>query len=139
MRYQLPLTVNPKPDTLIIMSTRGNARRAVRVGWFDFLVGKTACRLEATRLLEPGVGEGDVSVFFRDATSGHDTYGVGRYLDPERLPNGNFVLDFNAAYNPACAVSDHYNCPIPSRANTLKVAIRAGEKDSHYHEPNPPN
>ena len=39
------------------------------------------------------------------------------------------MLDFNNAYNPACAVSEHYNCPIPPRANTLKVAIRAGEKD----------
>lgn len=132
--YELPLTPNPKPDTTIIMSTRGNARRAVRVGWFDFMVGKTPCRLEAARLLEPGVGESDIGVFFRDATTGVETYGVGRYLDPERLPNGNYVLDFNAAYNPACAVSDHYNCPIPSRANTLKVAIRAGEKDSHYHD-----
>jgi len=43
------------------------------------------------------------------------------------------VLDFNEAYNPACAFSDHYNCPIPPKANTLAVAIRAGEMDSHYH------
>jgi uncharacterized protein (DUF1684 family) len=42
------------------------------------------------------------------------------------------VLDFNSAYNPACAFSDYYNCPIPSKANTLTVAIRAGEMDSHY-------
>jgi hypothetical protein len=50
-----------------------------------------------------------------------------------RLPDGRYVLDFNSAYNPACAVSDHYNCPIPSRANTLPVAVRAGEMDAHYH------
>jgi uncharacterized protein (DUF1684 family) len=43
------------------------------------------------------------------------------------------MLDFNFAYNPACAFSDHYNCPIPSQANTLPVAIRAGEMDSKYH------
>jgi uncharacterized protein len=131
-RYELPLTTNPSPDTIVIMSTRGNARRAVRVGWFDFLVGRTKCRLEATRLLEPGVGEKDFGIFFRDATTGKETYGVGRYIDPERLPDGRFVLDFNLAYNPACAYSEHYNCPIPPRANALKVAIRAGEKDAHY-------
>ena len=132
-RYELPLTPNPKPETVMIMSTVGNQRRAQQVGWFDFLVGKTAYRLEAVRLLEPGVGENDISVLFRDATSGHDTYALGRYVDPKKLPNGNYVLDFNEAYNPACAFSDHYNCPIPPKANTLAAAIRAGEMDSHYH------
>jgi hypothetical protein len=132
-RYLLPLTPNPKPDTVIILSTRGNRRRAVRVGWFDFRVGRSACRLQATRLLEPGVGENDISVLFRDATTGRESYPVGRYVDPERLPDGRYVLDFNLCYNPACAVSEHYNCPIPPRENLLKVAIRAGEKDAKYH------
>ncbi len=131
-RYELPLTPNSKPDTVIILSTRGSRRRAVRVGWFDFMAGKTACRLEATRLLEPGVGENDLAVFFRDATTGKESYGVGRYVDPQRLPDGRYLLDFNLAYNPACAVSEHYNCPLPPRANALRVAIRAGERDSHY-------
>jgi uncharacterized protein len=132
-RYVLALTPNPKPDTVIIQSTRGNRRRALRVGWFDFAVKGTPCRLEATRLLEPGVGENDVSLFFRDATTGKESYPTGRYVDPERRPDGLYVLDFNLCYNPACAVSDHYNCPIPPKANVLKVAIRAGEKDAHYH------
>jgi hypothetical protein len=54
-------------------------------------------------------------------------------VDPKLQPDGHYLLDFNLAYNPACAFSDHYNCPLPTKANTLKVAIRAGEKDSHYH------
>jgi len=131
-RFVAPLTPNPRPDTVIIMSTRGNARRARLAGWFDLVVGGKPVRLEAHQLLEPGVDEKSVSLFFRDATTGHESYGVGRYLEPERLPDGRWVLDFNNAYNPACAVSPYYNCPIPSRANTLKVAIRAGEKDAHY-------
>ena len=132
-RYELPLATNPKPETVVIMSTRGSQRRAERVGWFDFMVRETPCRLEATRLLEPGVGENDIDVLFRDATSEKEPYSLGRYVDAKKLPNGNYLLDFNAAYNPACAFSDHYNCPIPPRANALKVAIRAGEMDSHYH------
>jgi uncharacterized protein (DUF1684 family) len=126
------LTPNAKPDTTVILSTRGNRRHAVRVGWFDFKVNGTPCRLEATRLLEPGVGEKDFGLFFTDATTGKETYGVGRYLDPEPRPDGLYVLDFNRCYNPACAYSEHYNCPIPPTANRLKVAIRAGEMDSHY-------
>jgi hypothetical protein len=47
---------------------------------------------------------------------------------------GTTFLDFNRAYSPACAFSDYYNCPIPPKSNTLKVAIRAGEMNSHYHK-----
>jgi uncharacterized protein (DUF1684 family) len=132
-RYELPLTPNPKPETIVILSTRGNQRNAQRVGWFDFLVGTTPVRLEAVRLLEPGVGEHDLGIFFRDATTGKESYPLGRYVDVTRLANGHYLLDFNLAYNPACAFSDHYNCPIPPRANALSVAIRAGEMDSKYH------
>lgn len=131
-RFAVALTPNPRPDTTIIQSTRGNLRRALRVGWFDMKISGKACRLEAHRLLEPGSGESSVSVFFRDATTGSETYGVGRYVEPEKLADGRFVIDFNNAYNPACAFSLYYNCPIPSKANTLPVAIHAGEKDPHY-------
>ena len=79
-----------------------------------------------------GVGERDLSVFFRDETTGKDSYEVGRYVEPERQADGTYVLDFNNAYNPACAVSPHYNCPIPPKYNKLKVAIKAGEKDAKY-------
>jgi uncharacterized protein (DUF1684 family) len=132
-RYELALTPNPKPETTVIMSTRGNQRRADKVGWFDFVVGTTPVRLEALRLLEPGVGENDLGIFFRDATTGKESYELGRYVDVKKLANDNYLLDFNFTYNPACAYSDHYNCPIPPKANVLPVAIRAGEMDAHYH------
>ena len=127
------MTPNPTPDVVLVMSTRGNQRRAQRVGWFDFVVAGQPCRLEALRLLEPGVDESALSVFFRDATAGKGTYELGRYVDATPAANGAYLLDFNMAYNPACAFSDHYNCPIPPRANILTVAIRAGEMDSRYH------
>jgi uncharacterized protein (DUF1684 family) len=133
-RYILPLKANPRKDTVVILSTRGNRRKALRVGWFEFEVGKTACRLEVNRLLEPGVGEKSYSVFFRDLTSGTESYAVGRYVEAEQLPGGRFLLDFNSAYNPACAFSPHYNCPIPPMANDLQVRIPAGEMDAHYME-----
>jgi len=133
LRYELPLTPNPKPETVVIMSTRGNRRQATKVGWFDFSVEGKPARLEAVRLLEPGVGENDLGIFFRDATTGKESYALGRYVDVKKLENGRYLLDFNFAYNPACAFSDHYNCPIPPRENVLPAAVRAGEMDSHYH------
>jgi uncharacterized protein len=132
-RYELPLERDSKSEKFIIMSTRGNRRSVERVGWFDFYAGDTLCRLEATRLLEPGAGENDAEIFFRDATSGKETYPLGRYVGAKKLNNGNYLLDFNLAYNPACAFSNFYNCPIPPKSNTLQLAIRAGEMDAHYH------
>lgn len=131
-RFVAPLIPNPAADTVVIQSTRGNLRRAVKVGWFEFPIGGKTARLEATRLLEPGVGERDMSLFFRDATTGKETYSVGRYVEPELLPDGSYLIDFNVAYNPACAFSTHYNCPIPPRSNVIKTALRVGEMDSNY-------
>ncbi len=134
-RFVLPLTPNPRPDTLVILSTRGNQRPALRVGWFDFIVDGKPQRLEVTRLLEPGVGDEDYGVFFRDRTCDDgESYDLGRYVNPEKVADGRFLLDFNYAYSPACAYSPYYNCPIPPKANRLNVAIRAGEMNSHYME-----
>ena len=133
-RFILPMIRNTSPDTVVILSTRGNQRNALLEGWFELTIDDVPCRLEVSRLLEPGIGENMYSIFFRDATSGKETYAVGRYLDIEQLPSGDFVLDFNLAYNPACAVSPFYNCPLPPAENALPVRIMAGEKDAHYEE-----
>jgi uncharacterized protein len=132
-RYELPLKLDSRQEKITIMSTRGNNRAAERIGWFDFYVGDQAFRLSATRLLEPGSKDDSVSVFFKDATTGKETYPLGRYVDVKKLTNGKYLLDFNLAYNPACAFSEYYNCPVPPKENRLSVAICAGEKDSHYH------
>ncbi len=67
---------------------------------------------------------------FRDATSGRETYGAGRYLEVEPPgPGGRVVVDFNLAYNPYCCYDDRWSCPLPPRENWLDVPIRAGEKD----------
>ena len=64
---------------------------------------------------------------FVDGQANKETYGAGRYLDPEVLPDGRFHIDFNLAYNPYCAYNDLYSCPLTPFENRLKVAIRAGE------------
>ena len=68
---------------------------------------------------------------FGDATTGFESYGGGRYMEfhiPD-IKNNKVILDFNKAYNPYCAYTTGYNCPIPPIENLLKVAVRAGEKD----------
>ena len=70
---------------------------------------------------------------FRDATSGHETYSGGRYLEvPNPLKTedekAEGVFDFNFAYNPFCAYNDGYVCPLPPEANWLGSKITAGEQ-----------
>lgn len=65
---------------------------------------------------------------FRDATSGRETYGAGRYLEVEPPRGGRVVVDFNYAYNPYCAYNEAWSCPLPPVENWLRVPIRAGEK-----------
>jgi len=38
------------------------------------------------------------------------------------------VLDFNYAYNPSCAYSPRWVCPLPPIEDRLYISIRAGEK-----------
>jgi uncharacterized protein (DUF1684 family) len=64
---------------------------------------------------------------FRDATSGNETYGGGRYLDVTLSKETTVVIDFNLSYHPYCAYSTRYSCPIVPDENKLYVPIRAGE------------
>lgn len=69
---------------------------------------------------------------FTDLTNGDETYGGGRYIDLERQPGTEWVLDFNRAYNPYCAYNKKYSCPIPPAENHLDYRIEAGVKYGGY-------
>jgi uncharacterized protein len=108
-------------------------RRAGRLG---FSVADEACRLTVFSLVGYG---GGLFLPFRDATSGRETYGGGRYLfDTAKNTDGlalelrarspEVVIDFNYAYNPSCAYDARWACPLAPRENWLTVPIRAGEK-----------
>lgn len=128
--------LEPDPAPLDIASTASAARPAERAGWVRFTIAGVACRLAATRLLEPGVPAGHLDVYFQDATTGNESYEVGRYVSLEG-EGDEVVLDFNLAYNPACSLSPYYNCPIPPRENHLSVPIRAGEMRPRRSAPTP--
>jgi uncharacterized protein len=77
---------------------------------------------------------GGAFLCFRDATSGRESYGGGRYvLDTVKGADlgedgGRLVLDFNFAYNPSCAYDPGWVCPLAPPANRLSVAVEAGER-----------
>lgn len=64
---------------------------------------------------------------FTDLTNGITSYEGGRYIEL-RLPKkgDTLFLDFNKAYNPYCAYSLTYSCPIVPAENHLDVSIEAG-------------
>lgn len=70
---------------------------------------------------------------FIDLTNGESTYGGGRYIDFRIPESKEVILDFNKAYNPYCAYSGKYSCPIPPKENDLEIEIFAGVKllDKH--------
>jgi hypothetical protein len=71
---------------------------------------------------------GGLWIIFADPTTAESTP-FFRFLDtsapdPE---TGRLTLDFNRAYLPPCAFTDHYVCPVPPHGNTLAQPVRAGE------------
>lgn len=66
---------------------------------------------------------------FTDSTNSILTYGAGRYIDLQIPKEGNtIILDFNKAYNPFCAYSDGYSCPLVPKDNNIDMEILAGIK-----------
>lgn len=73
--------------------------------------------------------DGGLSLHFRDATSGRQTYGGGRILrtdDP--APDGTLVIDLNRTVNLPCAFIAHATCPLPPAGNAVTVPVEAGER-----------
>lgn len=63
---------------------------------------------------------------FTDKTNGFESYGGGRYIDLLIPETDTLLLDFNKSYNPYCAYSKKYSCPVPPKENALPVKIEAG-------------
>jgi len=130
-RYELEMHEPEKKQTLEVADTGGQTRSLWRWGQFHFDVAGRRCTLHAYKS-DPD--EDRLFVPFRDETTGRETYSAGRYLDLEPYGNltqeGKWIVDFNEAYNPWCAYSEHYVCPFVPPENWLQVPIRAGEK--HY-------
>ena len=122
-------TVEPAPsiEPVDFQTSRGWLKRFQRVGLARFtLQGKPVTLGLFSDETEVAKSK-RLSMFFLDDLSGHETYGVGRYIDIEvtGLPK-TLTIDFNRAYNPNCARSPHYNCPLAT--DHIPVALRAGEK-----------
>jgi uncharacterized protein (DUF1684 family) len=136
--YRVPARVAPGDGTELTIDTGGEdgAVRYRRAGILEFELHGQDCRLTILSLVQYA---GGLFVPFRDRTSGHGTYGGGRYLfDTAKDTDGlvlevtpgstEVVIDFNYAYNASCAYSPRWACPLAPPENHLQVEVRAGEK-----------
>jgi hypothetical protein len=115
---------HPPGKTLPVGNIVGTVDDVPNPGVVEFERDGQTFRLEA---LDQGSDE--LFLVFADRTSGHDSYGAGRYLYVSKPdPQGRVRLDFNHAYNPPCVFTPFATCPLPPLENRLDLAITAGEK-----------
>ncbi|MGB1249161.1 MAG: DUF1684 domain-containing protein [Candidatus Promineifilaceae bacterium] len=128
----LIVEVDVKPikslETLAIPTSSGAEANYTKWGKVTFAVDG-----EMTTLTILSDQSGGLFLPFRDATSGSETYGAGRYMDDHRpaieyIGRNKLRLNFNYAYSPYCAYNPNYSCPLPPRENWLTLPIHAGEK-----------
>lgn len=127
LAYRVVARLEPfadKTQKLVVRMSDGSEEVYDKFAHAVFNLNGETCRLLVVKLKDT------YSILFRDATSGKETYGGGRYLDipPANLTDTQVLLDFNEAYNPYCAYTESYACPIPPPENRLSVVVKAGER-----------
>jgi len=132
---RLDASVPGAGDHAEIATSTGQVRHMTVAG--DVVFDAEGAEHRLTSFISDRDGYQVLFIPFRDATSGKETYGSGRYLEApfdSETPDDPVELDFNFAYNPSCVYSAAYDCPYPPRQNQLQVAVRAGER-LPYDEP----
>ena len=116
------------------MKTSGSATQVYRkYGLLTFKIHDTLLQLnvyQSQSLMTSNDYADYLFIPFTDITTGKESYTGGRYIDYKMgdIRNNKLQLDFNKAYNPYCAYTTGYNCPIPPAENDLSISIKAGEK-----------
>ena len=132
-RVEASVTVHNDPEPVEMETTASNPVRYLRVVTFEFELDSSDYTLSGYR--QKGE-DGEIFVPFRDKTTGQESYYQGRYMDlepEEPLTDGDVVtLDLNLTYNPFCAYSETFACPLPPEENWMKTSVRAGEKAPEF-------
>lgn len=121
-------------DEVVIMPTySGKEKEFIRIARVAFEIDHrkdTLTLFKNVKLMQNWEYRDHLFLPFKDFTNGESTYGGGRYIDLnfKDIRNEELIIDFNQCYNPWCAYSDGFNCPIPPVENHLDMAVLAGEK-----------
>lgn len=133
LRFDLALERYAKPEAVRMQTSKGEVQDYLKVGQIHFPVNGEQAALQ---VYESEDNPDSYFVPFVDATAPVETYGAGRYLEPEPIGMDKLLVDFNTAYNPYCVYDPQkWSCPLPPAENRLKVRIEAGEKNFHEKKP----
>lgn len=127
-RVRARLMRYPQPKTVHLAASRGDDKDLSAIGILRFALPSGV--EESMEAYLEQAGSSRLFLIFRDGTSGKPdgSYGAGRFLYAQLGSDDAVWLDFNQAWNPLCAYSAYFHCPLPPRSNWLKTAIPVGEK-----------
>ncbi len=119
---------DPNVPEIILDTERGLTKAFYRLGFAKFSISGEDYEMP---LYTGTTNPDEIDSFFTgfvDDTTGAETYGTGRYVPISgfgSFPPKTLKIDFNYAYNPYCARSRAYNCPVISFA--INAPMRFGE------------
>ncbi len=132
-RLTARFTPDPKLPPRVFKTSRGTDKQFFHAGDASFTLKGRNVRLPFYTDSQDPRKITDISAFFRDELTNNGAYGAGRYVDIADFgpfPPRTVTIDFNEAYNPNCARSPHYTCPLA--VDEIPLAMKAGEKDPHF-------
>jgi uncharacterized protein len=132
--YQAKFQWLKKPKIAKIQRSDGSTKKMPIVAQLEFKLKKQSQILSIYKFDDEDLNNQDViMLIFRDKSNGKQTYGAGRFLNlklPKKLgalkDGAPITVDFNYSYNPPCAVSTGFHCPLPQ--DLIQKEIIAGEK-----------
>lgn len=133
-KYKIIADLTPieKRKTITLATNDGKEQHYIEYAYAEFDLDGYHHKLLILEVSDMGPFRGKLFFAFGDETSADETYGAGRYLDLEKVPGSKTItLDFNKAYNPYCAYTEKFSCPLPPPENLLTIPIKAGEKTYH--------
>ena len=126
------LIKTPDAPTFNFPTTTSRVAVYKKYGEIVFKIDESEFKLDIYKDVNPSDKYKDnLFLPFLDKTNGKTSYGGGRFIDvltTDEKANGTIEIDFNKAYNPYCAYSDRYSCPITPQNNYVDIAIEAGVK-----------
>lgn len=129
-RVTATLEVTDREPYFKMMTSNNRPRNFRQYGILVFTLQGTELRLPVYQSEQlSGTDEYADYLFFpfTDLTNGKSSYDAGRYIDLRIPKEGNtVVVDFNQAYNPLCAYSNRYSCPIVPEKNNIPLEVKAG-------------
>jgi len=114
----------PKPQR--ILAPDGTGVEATEVGTVSATYAGSRVTLRVMRI-PIGPEESQLLINFRDSTNGVGTYPAGRFVELIPVGGDRYTLDLNRAFNPYCAYSSVFPCPVPWSGNVFTSRVEAGE------------